>query len=45
MSQNLSQCKSTQHLTQLRAQFWLLAFKTLFFFNSQAPASHIWTKK
>lgn len=45
MGQNLSQCKSAQHLTQLRTQFWLLAFKTLFFFNSLAPDSHIWAKK
>lgn len=45
MGQNLSQCKSEQHLTWVRTQFWLLAFKTLFFFSSVAPASHIWEKK
>lgn len=45
MGQNLSQCKSEQHLTQVRTQFWLLAFKTLFFFSSVAPDSHIWEKK
>lgn len=45
MGQNLSQCKSEQHLTQVRTQFWLLAFKTLFFFSSVAPDSHIWAKK
>lgn len=44
MGQNLSQCKSEQHLTQVRTQFWLLAFKTLFFFSSVAPDSHIWAK-
>lgn len=45
MGQNLSQCKSPQHLTQLRTQFWLLAFKTLFFFSSAAPASQVWATK
>lgn len=45
MGQNLSQCKSEQHLTWVRTQFWLLAFETLFFFSSVAPASHIWEKK